>query len=663
MNLDERTDQGVNKQWLDELSDKEAVNLKGSSDVYPYVRNSGLKLNIDVQFYNFGLKESEFDGLDKEDMKESFTSIFEDKPTVCVLTVHVSPIWTSLGNSFGRIDTTTTNYTRSLDEQRILINEYEYGIMIELAAVGTLGRFEIIYFMEILVEFLVLMEACSLFTSFIARHLMGPSSLLYRNIMDEHADILTQYARFAAKAITASLVFDIVDGNANGEVSKGELFKELRSVFYSHMTYDETVTLVEFMMFMAESLARPLDRGTSDQADTKKARGSFLLGPGSDSLSPRRQKAMAIEHGIPKENSRRSRTHLSREDWLNVFIGPPSTVSRDYFLKIRRKQLLARGDASVDMANYEKIDDEITMRQSMQLGAPPPELRCARASPESTKTDAEMGAFVFDNSKAVNIEVAPELELLEVKKGVYPAELPIESNGVEEDEVAHTGGARESLIPINIRGEDVQRELWTKHARAIYSLQHQVRLVNEKYERAMDDLRKERAKSQTVWEVTTELASDVMFLKQRSEDPSGNEERWYKKILPTMYQKTVGALQDSLHKPTFEENALYGVDAAIDLESDILPLAQKQEPKRQEPQQPQKQDLDPETSTFQHQPSEYASSLHSFGQEIPTLQLNSNMDELLITKEDTDSPYDTMPEFQEWEPLPPLSPSAQSSFC
>ncbi|KAK3257565.1 hypothetical protein CYMTET_33353 [Cymbomonas tetramitiformis] len=184
------------------------------------------------------------------------------------------------------------------------------------------------------------MEACALLTSFIARHLMGPSSLLYRNIMDEHADILTQYARFAAKAITASLVFDIVDGNANGEVSKGELFKELRSVFYSHMTYDETVTLVEFMMFMAESLARPLGRAAGDQPK-EKSRISLIGGSGSDSISVRRHNAMAIEHGIPTEDvPRRSRTHLSREDWLNVFVGPPSSVSRDYFLKIRRKQLV-----------------------------------------------------------------------------------------------------------------------------------------------------------------------------------------------------------------------------------------------------------------------------------------------------------------------------------
>ncbi|KAK3267976.1 hypothetical protein CYMTET_23496 [Cymbomonas tetramitiformis] len=229
------------------------------------------------------------------------------------------------------------------------------------------------------------------------------------------------------------------------------------------------------------------------------------------------------------------------------------------------------GDVVCRDERRQKIDDEITMRQSVQVGAPPQGLRRPRSTPapqENTQTEKEtekeMDAFMFDDIKTVTKEPLPELELQELEK-------------------------RESLIPINIRGEDVQRELWTKHARAIYSLQYQVRVVNEKYEKAMADLRKERIKSEsavkTVWEVATELACDITHLKQRSEDPSASEEKWYKKILPTMYQKTVGALQESLEEPIYEENALFGDDAAgaADLESDVMPLTQHQEPQHQEP--------------------------------------------------------------------------------
>ncbi|KAK3280326.1 hypothetical protein CYMTET_11828, partial [Cymbomonas tetramitiformis] len=94
--LDERTDAGSNKQWLSDLSDTEARALKGSSDIFPFMRISGMKLYIDAQFYNFGLSEHAFEGVDKEDLKETFGSIFEDRPTVCVLTVTVNPAWTSL---------------------------------------------------------------------------------------------------------------------------------------------------------------------------------------------------------------------------------------------------------------------------------------------------------------------------------------------------------------------------------------------------------------------------------------------------------------------------------------------------------------------------------------------------------------------------------------
>eukprot|EP00854_Cymbomonas_tetramitiformis_P004679 gene4679-5728_t len=53
-----------------------------------------------------------------------------------------------------------------------------------------------------------------------ASTMLGDKSVLYSNLLFERLDATLEYARFAARAIVASAIFDLIDDNAGGTISK-----------------------------------------------------------------------------------------------------------------------------------------------------------------------------------------------------------------------------------------------------------------------------------------------------------------------------------------------------------------------------------------------------------------------------------------------------------
>ncbi|KAK3244954.1 hypothetical protein CYMTET_45456 [Cymbomonas tetramitiformis] len=156
----------------------------------------------------------------------------------------------------------------------------------------------------------------------VGRYMMGRvKSSLYDAMMTEKLNFKMEYARFAAKAILASAVFDMMDSNRGGSLSKSELFMLLRRVTRSQgMDVALTGSLVEFMMSVA-------DTGEEDATDAASAE---------------------------------EEASINREEWVNVFVGPPCTVD-DCIAVIQ--QANERGKYIIppaELNEFNELNDDLT---------------------------------------------------------------------------------------------------------------------------------------------------------------------------------------------------------------------------------------------------------------------------------------------------------------
>ncbi|KAK3241733.1 hypothetical protein CYMTET_48527 [Cymbomonas tetramitiformis] len=384
VDLDARCDEGSNAQWLTDQSEEQKRSLQGSRGYqdgkYPYLRTSGLNIEVTMEYYNYRLVPA-IEGLDDMDKNRPEKLNNARASTVCIMTLRPYLVWTSIGHDL-------TWHGKSIIQRMDLgVDKYRYGVSLSFKSGGIIAHFDYFNLITAFTQGMVLLGVASTIVNLFIRY--GYENM-YAHMILEKCDALSEYARFAVRALVASVAFDLVDDGDNGLLSKPEVFKKLRLLFFKRMSYSETATLVEFIMYMAEELeaksSKAKDKYKLQQKAAKgfrAARKAMVRGFGAvyhtvgsclsrclpDMRLTKTKKASGEGTDILltpcyEIKKRRIKTHkrtLGREEWVNVFTGAPCSVQKCLELVQRKHakgQLEPDGDIFEHYAEVEKIVTE-----------------------------------------------------------------------------------------------------------------------------------------------------------------------------------------------------------------------------------------------------------------------------------------------------------------
>jgi len=211
---------------LDEQSPEFANDIAGFNgagddiDKYPYLRTSGVRLNIKVKYHNYNLH--------KDNIK------IGSKNTYAIINVEPKIGWFSKGDEiyYKQLPNVTmfdinnpVNLTTG-QPNGIYVDFYRYGILIDIQQSGIVGEVNYVFVLLQLTSGLVLLGVASSIVGFVAKFLMGDISPVYKSIIQEEFDPVNEAAQYAAQACVASKVFKEADDDGKGDLD----FEELRNL-------------------------------------------------------------------------------------------------------------------------------------------------------------------------------------------------------------------------------------------------------------------------------------------------------------------------------------------------------------------------------------------------------------------------------------------------
>jgi hypothetical protein len=216
---------------LDEQSPEFANDITGfngagnDTDKYPYVRTSGVRLNIKVKYHNYNLH--------KDNIK------IGNQDTYAIINVEPKIGWFSKGDEiyYKQLPNTTmfdinnpVNLTTG-QPNGIYVDFYRYGILIDIQQSGIVGEVNYVFVLLQLTSGLVLLGVASSVVGFVAKFLMGDISPVYKSIIQEEFDPVNEAAQYAAQACVASKVFKEADDDGKGDLDFEELRKLVKNCF------------------------------------------------------------------------------------------------------------------------------------------------------------------------------------------------------------------------------------------------------------------------------------------------------------------------------------------------------------------------------------------------------------------------------------------------
>ena len=216
---------------LDEQSPEFANDIAGFNgagddiDKYPYVRTSGVRLNIKVKYHNYNLH--------KDNIK------IGSKDTYAIINVEPKIGWFSKGDEiyYKQLPNVTmfdinnpVNLTTG-QPNGIYVDFYRYGILIDIQQSGIVGEVNYVFVLLQLTSGLVLLGVASSIVGFVAKFLMGDISPVYKSIIQEEFDPVNEAAQYAAQACVASKVFKEADDDGKGDLDFEELRKLVKNCF------------------------------------------------------------------------------------------------------------------------------------------------------------------------------------------------------------------------------------------------------------------------------------------------------------------------------------------------------------------------------------------------------------------------------------------------
>ena len=216
---------------LDEQSPEFANDIAGFNgagddiDKYPYLRTSGVRLNIKVKYHNYNLH--------KDNIK------IGSKDTYAIINVEPKIGWFSKGDEiyYKQLPNVTmfdinnpVNLTTG-QPNGIYVDFYRYGILIDIQQSGIVGEVNYVFVLLQLTSGLVLLGVASSIVGFVAKFLMGDISPVYKSIIQEEFDPVNEAAQYAAQACVASKVFKEADDDGKGDLDFEELRKLVKNCF------------------------------------------------------------------------------------------------------------------------------------------------------------------------------------------------------------------------------------------------------------------------------------------------------------------------------------------------------------------------------------------------------------------------------------------------
>ena len=216
---------------LDEQSPEFANDITGFNgagddiDKYPYLRTSGVRLNIKVKYHNYNLH--------KDNIK------IGSKDTYAIINVEPKIGWFSKGDEiyYKQLPNVTmfdinnpVNLTTG-QPNGIYVDFYRYGILIDIQQSGIVGEVNYVFVLLQLTSGLVLLGVASSIVGFVAKFLMGDISPVYKSIIQEEFDPVNEAAQYAAQACVASKVFKEADEDGKGDLDFEELRKLVKNCF------------------------------------------------------------------------------------------------------------------------------------------------------------------------------------------------------------------------------------------------------------------------------------------------------------------------------------------------------------------------------------------------------------------------------------------------
>jgi len=211
---------------LDEQSPEFANDIAGFNgagddiDKYPYLRTSGVRLNIKVKYHNYNLHKDNIN--------------IGSKDTYAIINVEPKIGWFSKGDEiyYKQLPNVTmfdinnpVNLTTG-QPNGIYVDFYRYGILIDIQQSGIVGEVNYVFVLLQLTSGLVLLGVASSIVGFVAKFLMGDISPVYKSIIQEEFDPVNEAAQYAAQACVASKVFKEADDDGKGDLD----FEELRNL-------------------------------------------------------------------------------------------------------------------------------------------------------------------------------------------------------------------------------------------------------------------------------------------------------------------------------------------------------------------------------------------------------------------------------------------------
>jgi hypothetical protein len=219
-------DKPFNEQNVDGL-DITGFNGAGEdAEKYPYVRTSGLRLNIAVKYHNFHLD------------RDIHTQI-GDSDVYAVVTVSPKIGWFSKGDEIlysqegGDTSFDINNPINLTNGQPngIYYDFYRYGILFDIQQTGLVGEMDYLFVLMQFTSGIVLMGLATTLVSFIAKFGLGTKSDLYKGVILETFDVQREAAKYATQACVATKSFKDADEDGRGDLDFEELRKLIKESF------------------------------------------------------------------------------------------------------------------------------------------------------------------------------------------------------------------------------------------------------------------------------------------------------------------------------------------------------------------------------------------------------------------------------------------------
>jgi len=391
-------DQPLNKGLNEKIFPQWAYNTTGiqgptnlRSDLYPTARVSGVKLNVNMNYFNHG-QEAKAGYKNDETNEGSFDMLAEDPndtgpPPVCIMELDPQLTWTSLGPSA----------TQHTDKFGSNIN-YRQGVLVNLRVLGNVGTWNVFLLIASLINGLVLLNAANVVVNIIACYLMGLKSPFFKSAVIEDVNFREQYARYAAHLVSAVSIFDQMDTDGTEKLDRRELYEKVIQVVDQHMEGrtdrkgkkvpctqadkdNISMALVDFMMKQSD-----MDQEQPDAAPQPKSRTGWfgrVFGGASKVADEETPDAVLKKQEEDIDAAR----ELNNPEWVAAFNGKQCNLDTlEGYIKRKQKNGLM-GVAKVPPPNI--VPKQTRRTQSLTAPREQTALRLPTLVPRAGEAEAE----------------------------------------------------------------------------------------------------------------------------------------------------------------------------------------------------------------------------------------------------------------------------------